>query len=557
MQRFTPLLADAAGPCRHTVGDRWFVDETYVKVAGRWRYVYRAVDQYGQIIDVYVSPRRDFLAARRFFATALRAHGEPIEVVTDRAPALRAAIEGLIPAAFHNTEQYANNRVECDHGRLKARLRPMRGLKRDHTAGDHARSRAHAEHPPRPLRTRRRRAPTPADRDRVQRTRPHDLNPLAAPHEAQQHQRVAVRLLALRELKRRWRATVVLALLVGIVGALVLAALAGARRSDSALARFTATTRSADVSLLPAFLYRPTAAEAEALRRVPQVDEIAVLQQYAITLVGTPPTVAPSASVDGAIDYVIDRSQLLEGRRPNPKAVDEVAIGETLSKQLHQGVGGHIDATSYSQKQLLHYAPLPGPYPLGDGPRLRFRIVGIVRHRLDLGVYSATGGVLVLTPAFDHEYANRIGQYGAIIRVRTKHGASDLPAVLAAAKRIFAKSGPVSTQGVSNETQGAGSAIDVVTLALRIFAAVAAIAGTITIGIMLSREANLAGVDNGTLRTLGLTRRQRVSPARRVCSPLPPEGRCSRSSARSRCHHDSRSALPVGPIPTSGFTSTG
>ena len=47
---------------------------------------------------------------------------------------MRAAIEGLIPAAFHNTEQYANNRVECDHGRLKARLRPMRGLKRDHTA---------------------------------------------------------------------------------------------------------------------------------------------------------------------------------------------------------------------------------------------------------------------------------------------------------------------------------------------------------------------------------------------------------------------------------------
>ena len=58
----------------------------------------------------------------------------PVEVVTDRAPALRAAIEGLMPAAFHNTEQYANNRVECDHGRLKARLRPMRGLKRDQTA---------------------------------------------------------------------------------------------------------------------------------------------------------------------------------------------------------------------------------------------------------------------------------------------------------------------------------------------------------------------------------------------------------------------------------------
>ena len=105
-----------------------------MKVAGRWRYVYRAIDQHGQIIDVYVSPRRDTKAARRFFETALGTHGDPTEVVTDRAPALRAVIDELIPTAFHNTEQYANNRIEADHGRLKARLRPMRGLKRDHTA---------------------------------------------------------------------------------------------------------------------------------------------------------------------------------------------------------------------------------------------------------------------------------------------------------------------------------------------------------------------------------------------------------------------------------------
>jgi IS6 family transposase len=65
--RFTPLLADAAKPCRHTVGDRWYVDETYVKVAGRWRYVYRAIDQFGQVIDVFVSARRDADAAHRFF----------------------------------------------------------------------------------------------------------------------------------------------------------------------------------------------------------------------------------------------------------------------------------------------------------------------------------------------------------------------------------------------------------------------------------------------------------------------------------------------------------
>jgi IS6 family transposase len=134
VQRFIPLLVDAARPCRHAVGDRWYVDETYVKVAGRWRYVYRAVDQHGQIIDVYVSPRRDTRAARRFFATALGDHGDPAEVVTDRAWTLRAVIDELMPVAFHDTARYANNRIEADHGRLKSRLRPMRGLKRDHTA---------------------------------------------------------------------------------------------------------------------------------------------------------------------------------------------------------------------------------------------------------------------------------------------------------------------------------------------------------------------------------------------------------------------------------------
>ena len=71
VQRFTPLLAEAARPCRHAVGQRWFVDETYLKVAGRWRYVYRAIDQFGQVIDVYTSPRRDARAARRFFERAI------------------------------------------------------------------------------------------------------------------------------------------------------------------------------------------------------------------------------------------------------------------------------------------------------------------------------------------------------------------------------------------------------------------------------------------------------------------------------------------------------
>jgi hypothetical protein len=72
VQRFTVEFIDAARPTRHCAGDRWFVDETYVKVAGGWTYLYRAVDQHGQVIDVLVSTRRNAAAAQAFFARALR-----------------------------------------------------------------------------------------------------------------------------------------------------------------------------------------------------------------------------------------------------------------------------------------------------------------------------------------------------------------------------------------------------------------------------------------------------------------------------------------------------
>jgi transposase-like protein len=87
VQRFTPLLIDAARPCWRAPGDRWFVDETDVKVAGRWVSRYRAIDQYEQVIDVLMSEQRDLAATRRFVTRALAHGSRPTEVGTDRAPA--------------------------------------------------------------------------------------------------------------------------------------------------------------------------------------------------------------------------------------------------------------------------------------------------------------------------------------------------------------------------------------------------------------------------------------------------------------------------------------
>ena len=84
--------------------------------------------KFGQVIDVMVSQKRDLAATHRFFTRALDHGSSPIEVTTDRAAAYPRVLDELAPAACHVTEQYGNNSIEADHGRLKSRLRPMRGL---------------------------------------------------------------------------------------------------------------------------------------------------------------------------------------------------------------------------------------------------------------------------------------------------------------------------------------------------------------------------------------------------------------------------------------------
>jgi transposase-like protein len=86
------------------------------------------VDQCGQVIDVLLSEQRDTAAARRFFIRALRHGPVPVEVIPDKVGPYLGVLDELVSTASHITEQYASNRMEADHGRLKVRLRPMRGL---------------------------------------------------------------------------------------------------------------------------------------------------------------------------------------------------------------------------------------------------------------------------------------------------------------------------------------------------------------------------------------------------------------------------------------------
>ncbi len=113
---FTPRFIAAARRHRAPVGGRWRVDETYLKIGGRQRYLFRAIDDHGQIIDVYLSDRRNAAAARTFFENTIQESGiTPTRVTTDKAKCYPPALRTVLPLAEHRSSKYLNNGLERDH----------------------------------------------------------------------------------------------------------------------------------------------------------------------------------------------------------------------------------------------------------------------------------------------------------------------------------------------------------------------------------------------------------------------------------------------------------
>ena len=111
-------------------GDTFFIDEVFVKIQGHRHYLWRAVEQDGEVVDVFLQKRRDGKAAKRFFKRLLKNHkGEPRRIVTDKLGSYRVAHRELIPEAIHDTTQYANNRAELSHELTRVRERGMRKFK--------------------------------------------------------------------------------------------------------------------------------------------------------------------------------------------------------------------------------------------------------------------------------------------------------------------------------------------------------------------------------------------------------------------------------------------
>jgi transposase-like protein len=140
--RYSPELLKRFNARKRAVTARWHVDETYIRVRGHWRYLYRAIDSNGDTVEFWFSERRNLAAAKRFLRKALKRHGRPERVVIDGSQTNREAIlycdttnrlqdrsrRRLKPIRIRQSA-YLNNRIEQDHRAIKRRVRPMLGFK--------------------------------------------------------------------------------------------------------------------------------------------------------------------------------------------------------------------------------------------------------------------------------------------------------------------------------------------------------------------------------------------------------------------------------------------
>ncbi len=139
--RYSPKLLDRFNRRKRPVTNKWHVDETYIKVKGQWRYLYRAIDNNGDTVEFWFSERRNLAAAKRFLSRALKRHGRPERIVIDGSQTNREAILScdtadrlrdrsrrcMKPICIRQSA-YLNNRIEQDHRAIKRRVRPMLGF---------------------------------------------------------------------------------------------------------------------------------------------------------------------------------------------------------------------------------------------------------------------------------------------------------------------------------------------------------------------------------------------------------------------------------------------
>jgi len=346
----------------------------------------------------------------------------------------------------------------------------------------------------------------------------------------------AVWLRASAQLRGRARATLLLAVLVGLAGGMVLAAVAGARRTDAALPRFLARDRTIDavVELPEAGLQPRPDPLGRQLRTLAALPEVAEATRVTEAIVASPDPAGSTGRprnlgllpLDTGANLIYGHPIVVAGRLPNERQADEAVIDEELAKRRHLWVGSVWRVGAYTSAQL-EQAGSETPTPPA-GPTVGLRIVGIVRHPIDLrppvtaqdNLY-VNHGDLYLTPAYWHRYGPDIARYNVLIGVTLDRGPTDLPQLATDVRRLLGPNAGVGgvdpggglIAGPLGPVPGLRRAIRLESGALLVFAVLGAVAALLLVGQTLGRQVFLESVEYPTLRALGMTRGQLVAVA--------------------------------------------
>jgi putative ABC transport system permease protein len=342
------------------------------------------------------------------------------------------------------------------------------------------------------------------------------------------------------QLRGRARASLFLALLVGLAGALVLAAAAGARRSEAALPRFLAANQTVDAAVfLPSMA--PGDDLAGARRRVAKLPEVAQVFREsgrvgALVLAGTGPAdrgrwhrQLGRISLDPGGGAVFGRPIVVAGRLPDEDRAEEAAVDEELASRRRLRVGGRYRVAAFTLDQLG---------PAGEGRAVRPRgavadllVVGIVRYPEDLvpmltdqDSLIVNGGDLYLTPAWWRRYGPDVANYGIGLAVRLRDGQASLPRLQASVRRLFGPQAIAESvegwAGTRAVTAGTRRAIALESAVLASFALLATLAALLLVGQTLGRQIVVEAAESPALRALGMTGGQLVGVAVVRAAPL-------------------------------------
>jgi FtsX-like permease family len=343
------------------------------------------------------------------------------------------------------------------------------------------------------------------------------------------------------QLRGRVAASLFLALLVGLAGALVLAAAAGARRSEAALPRFLAANRTVDATL-EARANDPTDDLAEQRRQVAALPEVRQVFRVSGTVGGLVLAGADStgsagparwhvligmAALDPGGSVGFGRPIVVAGRLPDERRPDEAVVDEELAERRHLAVGSRYRVGAFSLEQFAQARVRRGAAPRGAVVDLR--VVGIVRYPVDLLPVVTdqdngfvAHGELYLTPAYWQRYGP-VANYGIGLAVSLRNGQADLPRLRASLRRLSSGRGVQMAESlISNATTTAGTrrAIRLESAALAGFALLAALAALLLVGQTLGRQILLEAYESPILRALGMTRAQLVGVAVIRAAPI-------------------------------------